>query len=70
MGANGIKLPRELVYDRAGRGVQAIQGVAMMAVCAWNLKKMMEKLIEEVKRLFCFIFFSSLFSKNFYLNIA
>jgi IS5 family transposase len=127
MSAHGLKLPRELVYDRGGKGNKEINGVqiitpskpkksdtpyqrhqqrskcrsraaiepiighlktdfrmaqnylhgeagiqinALMAACAWNLKKMMEKLTEKVKRLFWLIFSRHFFPKNFCLNAA
>ena len=127
MAAHGLRLPKELVYDRGGRGQREIHGVriitpakakkndtpnqrqqqrkkcraraaiepiighlktdfrlaqnylhgeqgiqinALMAACAWNLKKMMEKLREKVDRLFCLLFFRYFFPKNFSLNAA
>ncbi|MDR0700222.1 MAG: IS5 family transposase [Tannerella sp.] len=121
MRANRLPLPRELVYDRGGKGSKEIHGVeiilpakpkkkdtayqkrakrkkcrsraaiepiighlktdfrmaqnylhgeagiqinALMAACAWNLKKMMERLTEEVKRLFWLIFSQYFFPKT------
>jgi IS5 family transposase len=51
-------------------GEAGIQINALMAACAWNLKKLMEKLAEKVERLFCLIFFHYFFQKNFCLNVA
>jgi IS5 family transposase len=45
-------------------GEQGIQINALMAACAWNLKKMMEKLRENGDRLFCLIFFRYFFQKT------
>jgi IS5 family transposase len=127
MSSHRLRLPKELVYDRGGRGKSEIQGVqiiipakarkrdtpyqrqqrrkkcraraaiepiighlktdfrmaqnylhgeqgvqinALMAACAWNLKKMMEKLREKVDRLFCLIFSRYFFQKNLSLNAA
>jgi IS5 family transposase len=49
-------------------GEQGVQINALMAACAWNLKKMMEKLREKVDRLFCLIFSRYFFQKNGCLN--
>jgi hypothetical protein len=51
-------------------GESGIQINALMAACAWNLKKMMENLAEKVKRLFGFILPRYLFSQNFCLSGA
>lgn len=51
-------------------GEQGIQINALMAACAWNLKKMMEKLREKLNRLFCLIVSRYFFPKNFCLNAA
>jgi IS5 family transposase len=123
MKMNNIPLPKELVYDRGGKGANEILGVkilipsqpkksdspyekrtkrkkhrsraavepiqghlktdyrmaqnylggekgveinALMAACAWNLKKMMEKLKEKL-RLFIFQLF---FPENVYAAVA
>ena len=55
---------------KAYRDEQGVQINALMAACAWNLKKMMEKLREKVKRLFCLIVSRYFFQKNFCLNVA
>jgi IS5 family transposase len=127
MERNRLKLPKELVYDRGGKGSKMIPGVqiitperskkrdtayqrackrrkcraraaiepvighlktdfrlaqnylqgaagiqinALVAAAAWNLKKMMEKLQEKVKRLFLSIFPNYFFPKYLTFNVA
>ncbi|MDR1458726.1 MAG: hypothetical protein LBI60_00705 [Bacteroidales bacterium] len=43
---------------------KATQINALMAACAWNLKKVMKKLNKNVNRFFLFLCFSSLFPKT------
>jgi IS5 family transposase len=126
MDVNKLILPKEIIYDRGGKGKSQVKGVkiltpdkpgkndsayqkrckrkkfrsraaiepiighlktdyrlaqnylldetgiqinALMAAAAWNLKKMMEKLKEKVKRLFRLIF-SRWFCPDFYYFVA
>ena len=124
MEVNKLTLPKEVIYDRGGKGKSQVKGVkiltpdkakkndtayqkrckrkkfrsragiepiighlktdyrlaqnylldeigiqinALMAATAWNLKKMMEKLKEKVKRLFRFIFLRYICPEFYYL---
>ena len=60
-----FRLAQNYLHDEQG-----VQINALMAACAWNLKKMMEKLREKVNRLFCLIVSRYFFPKNFCLNVA
>jgi len=124
---NSLKLPKEIIYDRGGKGKSEIKGVkiltpdkakktdsnyrkqqkrkrfrsragiepiighlktdfrmaqnylwgekgiqinALMAACAWNLKKMMEILKEKVDRLFRLIFIRGFLPQYSYLVVT
>jgi hypothetical protein len=58
---NKIVLPKELAYDRGGKGKSAIKGVKIMSATAWNLKKMMQKLKAGFLQFIFRLFFPKVF---------